>query len=83
MAIFTRWGDEITVSAYCGKHQPKWAGVPLILLKVKYQDDHERFAHPVNFKADGGWAEIDAAVDAAPVIELGPKELKAALKEAE
>lgn len=84
MAIFTRWGDEVTITAYCGKQQPKWATVPLMLVQVRYKEDgRERYHFAINFRADNGINEIHAAVDAAPEVTLSPKELKAALKQAE
>lgn len=82
--IFSRWGNSLTIIAYCGKHKPKWAAGPLVLVKARFDDDgRERFMHTHSMKADGGWQEIDAAVDAAPEVTLTAAELKRALREAE
>ncbi len=85
--ICNRWGTPVTITGYCGKPQPKWAGVPLILVSVTYHDDdgttRTGYQFVCNLRADGGWQTIDAAVDAAPVVTLSAKELKAAIKDAE
>lgn len=87
--VFNRWGTRVTITGYCGKHQPKWAAASLILLRVTYHhsdeggSDEQGYVYATSLKADGGWPTIDAAVDAAPKVELTAKELKAAMKAAE
>lgn len=83
MAIFTRWGDAVTVSAYHGKHKTTWCALPLMLITTTYADGKTRFAHPISLRADGGAVEIEAALDAAPEVELDADTLKDALKQAE
>jgi hypothetical protein len=80
--IFSRYGEPVEIVAYCGKHKPSWCSCKLTLVKVRYPGDEERYAHPINLKADGGWDEIDKAVDAAPEELLPAKEIKAALEQA-
>lgn len=82
--IYTRFGSEVELTAYCGKHSQKGYPAPLMLAKVRYLDDGSegyQFVHTL--KADGGIAEIDTKVDALPEVALEGKELKAALKDAE
>ncbi len=82
--IFTRFGCEVELTAYHGKHQPKGFSAPLMLVGVKYKDDSSttfKFAHTL--KADGGLNEIEAAISALPEIALEGKALKAAIKQAE
>lgn len=83
MAIYTRWGNEVTIVGYCGKHQPEWASGKMVLVKIRYAGDTDSFAFAHTLKADGGWDTINKAVDAAPAIELNGDDLKAALKIAE
>jgi len=81
--IYTKFGSPCTILAYAGKHQPKHFQSPVMLAKIRHDDDgSEGFYFPIFMRADGGINEIDAAVDAAPEITLGSVELKAALKEA-
>ncbi len=82
--IYTRWGNEVVLTAYHGRVAAPGFAAPLILVSVQYADDgavRHQFAHTL--KADAGWREIDVAVDAVPEIVLTGDALKAALKEAE
>jgi hypothetical protein len=89
MAIFTRFGREVRVTAYAGRHKVKGVPNPVELVQVvgdgrdaqPGEEPHWRFAH--TFKADGGWSAIAAAVALAPVVTLAPWELEHALREAE
>lgn len=83
---FNRWGTRVTITAFCGKHQPKWAGVPLSLVRVTLHDpdgDREDYQFATNLRADGGYETIAQAMEAAPEMVLKGPELKAALKQAE
>lgn len=81
--IYQRFGLCLTIVGYCGFHQPTGFAAPIMLVKVRYEDDGlEGFQFPIFLKADGGTKEIEAAIDAAPEIELGPKALKAAIHNA-
>lgn len=81
--IYTKFGSPCTILAYAGKYVPRGRNHHLVLVKIRHEDDgSEGFYHPVFMKADGGAAEIDAAVDAAPEITLTPKEAEAALEQA-
>ena len=75
--IYNRWGTEIEIVAYCGKHPPQGFSqdAACVLVKVKFLDDgSEGYQFARNLKADGGAAEVDKAVDAAAEIEL-PKNI--------
>ncbi len=81
--IYTRFGTEVELLAYCGKHQPKGFSVPLMLLHVRHRDDDsEGYQFAAFLKADGGINAIESAVDALPEVTLTGKALKAALKDA-
>jgi hypothetical protein len=80
--IYDHCGTPVTITGYCGKHRPKWSAANLTLLRVTYHDTGRTgHVHGVNLR--GKPEAIDAAVDAAPVVELTAAELKAALAEAE
>jgi hypothetical protein len=84
MVIVTGFGSEVTITAVCGKHQPKWAAFPLLLVQVRYSDDNSiSYQYTCNLRAEGGMNAIDAAVDAVPELTLSKKELTAAMKAAE
>lgn len=84
MAIYTRQGNEIDIVGYCGHHKPPWARTHLVLTKVRFKEDGSSLHYfATNLVADGGWNEIDEAVDSAPDIELTRNELDHALAEAE
>lgn len=85
--IFNRWGTRVTINGYCGKVQPKWANVPLMLVRVTYHDDDQTerggFQFATNLRADGGFGDIEKAIDAVPEVELTKAEMKAAIAEAD
>lgn len=87
--IYSRWGCHVRITGYCGKHQPKGYSGPIVLVQAERRDPEKpdepsetTFYFAQSLRADDGWKEIDAAVDAAPEIKLNPEELKAALKQA-
>lgn len=83
--IKTKFGSEVTIVQYCGKHRvlPDFPE-PIILVKVRRINDNKemfRFSHTL--KADGGLKEIDKAIDAAEEVIPTGRALKEALREAE
>lgn len=82
MAIFTRWGNQIEVTGYCGKHRPDKT-YEFVLLRCRFEDGVERHLWMYTLKANGGLNEIEEAACLAPEIKLSPEELKKAMKEAE
>jgi hypothetical protein len=81
--VYGNFGDACKITAYCGKHQVKGYPHPVMLVKVRYDDDgDERYLFPLHMRADGGIKEIDTAVDAAPEVTLEAKELRAAIQQA-
>jgi hypothetical protein len=86
MPIYTKWGDRVEIVENAGRHKPSWAEESeLTLVRLVYPDDGYRtrfeFAHAL--RAEGGWPVIEAAVNAAPKLELAGAALVEALKEAE
>lgn len=59
MAIYTRFGSPVTIISVEQDNQNTW-------LKVRLEDGEIREWAAYEFRADGGWAEIKAAMDAAP-----------------
>jgi hypothetical protein len=89
MAIYSGWGSRIEILAYCGKHKPKGYAVPLVLVFANRTDPdrpelpaEKHYYLASSLRADGGYAEIEAAVAAAPVVELPLSELEKALGQA-
>jgi ABC-type phosphate/phosphonate transport system substrate-binding protein len=81
--IYSLFGRKLTVTGYCGKHRRKGYAHDMILLRATRQDDGAtRYYSYFTLRADGGSDEIDAATDAAPVVELTGKELAAAIEQA-
>lgn len=88
--IYSQWGCLVEVTAYCGKHKVPGYAFPIMIVRAN-RSDPEKIAEPKEVKhyfafslrADNGINEIEAAIDAAPEINLSPKELKAAIKDAE
>lgn len=86
MAIYSRFGAQVDVVANAGQHVPRWAGrnVRLGLVRVRFHDNNTTcYVWTRTLRAEGGPAEIDAAVAAAPEVVLEGPELAAAMKEAE
>lgn len=84
MAIYNRWGSEVRISAYHGKHKPKWANFPMMLVSVHYLAENVTgFQFVSALRATDGINEIEAAIDKLPETSLDEKSLKMALKEAE
>jgi hypothetical protein len=82
--IYSRFGCELKIVNYCGKHQKPGYGAGLVLVKALRQDDGAEcyyFAHTL--RADGGINAIDKAIDDAPEINLTASELEKAIKQAE
>lgn len=83
--IYSQFGTEVQLLAYCGKHKKRDQPAPMMLVKVRYMDadrqERHQFVHTL--RADGGINEIEAAVDALYETVLTGEMLKAALKEAE
>lgn len=88
MAIYTRWGESVTIEQNCGQHESQLGGgkhkvtTTVTLVKVKFEDGDERYAIAESLKADEGWTEIEAAVAEASKVTLEAAELKRALREA-
>lgn len=83
MAICNRWGEELRIIVNCGEVQPKQFTAPVTLVKVRYNDgtgDGWQFADFL--RADGGWLEIKAAIDALPVSTISETEMKSAISQA-
>jgi hypothetical protein len=81
--IYTRFGEPVTVTAYRGKHATRGSSLLLVLVRCRHEDGFERHYLAFTLRADGGWREIDAAVDAAPEVTLEGHALRKALAEAE
>jgi hypothetical protein len=86
MAIFSRWGEEIEILAYCGKHTPEGCKYPMTMVKGRPKgEEREQYYFAYTLRADGGLTEIETAVDAAPTTDMKrlPKgDLKAAIHQA-
>jgi hypothetical protein len=82
--IYSAYGCELTIIAYCGKHKPPWAVAPLILIQARrIDDDTIRHYWMHTLKATDGINEIEKTVGAVPEIVMTPQELKTALAEAD
>lgn len=82
MAIYNRWGATISIVANCGQHQPKGFVTSVTLVLVRFEDGKERYQFVEFLKADEGWEEVQAAVSAAPVVNLDKKILRTAIEQA-
>jgi len=81
--LYTRWSDNVTIIENCGTHTVSEFRYPITLVKVHFNEDgSERYRILETMKADGGWPELDAALSAAPKVELTHRELRRAVKEA-
>lgn len=84
MAIYSRWGEEVHLIAFCGRHKPHWAANELCVLKGEYVEDKEtRYFTYSSLKADGGINEIEEVVKDLPEIKLEGKELRKAMQDIE
>lgn len=85
MTIHTRWGGECKILAKHGLHTPRYLvkDCKYTLVSVQHPDEkHTRYAWAEFMKAEGGWAEILAAMQDVPQVELNPVQLKVAFGEA-
>ena len=82
MAIYTRWGEEVTVVENNGIHQPRELNGKVTLVKLKYQDGEARYYFAEFLRADGGWLTISRAAKEAPVVVIKGKALKEAIRQA-
>jgi pentose-5-phosphate-3-epimerase len=81
--IYTRWGSEVRITGYCGKHEVDGYCDRLMLVRaVRQADQLERYYLAVTLKADGGINEVEAAIDAAPAVTLHGSELYDAIQQA-
>lgn len=80
--IFSRFGNDVEIVAYCGKHKPPGIASRLVLVKLRYNDGGFRYGFATYLRADGGLEEIDAAVDKAPHVTLEGDELEKAIAQA-
>lgn len=81
--IYSRWGCELELTAYCGKHKLPEFALPLMLVMAKRKDDGKTCYYFAAFlRADGGLKEIEEAIAALPEVELMPDELQKAVKDA-
>lgn len=86
MTIYTRMGGIATINRNCGQYHPPYLpkGTQLSLVLVDILGlGNPRYKWAETLKADDGWNEIKAAIDAAPRMRLNKKELAAAFREAE
>ncbi len=83
--ITTRMGLECRIVADCGWHKPKYFPVPAHLVEIVALEDisWHRFYWAAFLKAEGGLAEINQVVDAAPKVRLSRAQLDRAYREAE
>lgn len=80
MAIFTRFGSEVAIIGDVGEYKTKEFDYPVRLIEVLYAEDKaKRYLLAHTLRADNGWQEIEAAIQAAPKIKLEAKELRQAL----
>lgn len=86
MSIYTRFA-EVEIIAKHGEHKPPYFPHPSQLVSVRYKGEFgpsaKSFFWRDFLRADDGANEIDAAIAAAPMIELPLADLKAAFKKAE
>lgn len=81
--IYSNFGCELDITAYCGKHKVKGLPHPVMLVRATRKDDGaERHYFADTLRADGGINAIDAAIDAAPEVALAGAELKRAIEQA-
>jgi len=81
--IYTRWGSEVRLTAYNGKHQEPGFRYPMMLVTVQHVDDgRESHQYVHTLRADGGLEEIEGIVEALPEVTLKGAALNKALKEA-
>jgi hypothetical protein len=75
--IVTWLGSEIEITGDCGEHPIEGHVAPVHVLWVRYQDSGiQTYVGLHNLKATGGLAEILAARDQAPKINLSAAELR-------
>jgi hypothetical protein len=80
MAIYSRFGGEVEVVGYCGKYKPGQSAKECKMVRVKFADGSGTLdVFEFTLKADGGYPEIDQAVNEAPEIVLTAAEIETAL----
>ena len=82
MTIYNRWGDTITIKAYCGQHKPKGNKYSSSLVLANHKDEREAFYFIHSLKSPEGLQLIESTAFAAPALRLSREDLKRAIEEA-
>lgn len=82
MAIYSRWGNSLTIQVNCGQHQPKGFVTPATLVKVRYDEDGAIGFHFAEFLKADDPTEIAEQVESATKANLSHITLREAIKEA-
>jgi hypothetical protein len=80
--IYTRFGEPVKVIAQCGSHTPQGFKVPVIMVRVQFDDQRIRHQFVEFLKADKGFQEIFDSYTSAPFVHLRGGELIKAIQEA-
>lgn len=90
MAIYSRLGCLVQITHCLGKQKVEGFSLPVVVVRAIRKDpgkpddpwDVKCYVAFNGLRADDGMNEIERAVDAAPLLKLSGKELKAAIIDA-